>query len=78
MARRVDIVLADDIDGSDADQTVRFALDGASYEIDLNERNAGALRVALDQYVASARKVSGRNASRGRRKPAAPPVSESG
>lgn len=57
MAQRVNIVLVDDIDGSDATQTVAFGLDGASYEIDLNDANAGALREALAPYVGHARKV---------------------
>jgi len=65
MAQKVHIVLEDDLDGSDASQTVSFALDGASYEIDLNDKNAAALRDALATYVGHARKVSG--SRRGRR-----------
>lgn len=57
MAQRVNIVLVDDIDGSDATQTVTFGLDGASYEIDLNDDNAAALREALAPYVGHGRKV---------------------
>lgn len=57
MAQKVNIVLVDDIDGSDATQTVTFGLDGASYEIDLNDANAAALREALAPYVGHARKV---------------------
>lgn len=30
------VEVVDDLDGSPADQTVRFAFNGASYEIDLN------------------------------------------
>ena len=41
------IVLEDDLDGSVADETVTFALDGVTYEIDLNAKNAGELRDAL-------------------------------
>ncbi|KAA1428301.1 histone-like nucleoid-structuring protein Lsr2 [Nocardioides antri] len=58
MAQRVNIVLVDDIDGSDATETVAFGLDGTSYEIDLNEKNATKLRDALAAYVGHARKVS--------------------
>ena len=47
MAQKVHIVLEDDLDGSDATQTVSFGLDGTSYEIDLNDKNAAALRDAL-------------------------------
>ena len=43
MAQRVNIVLEDDLDGSEADETVTFALDGVTYEIDLNAKNAAAL-----------------------------------
>ncbi len=62
MAQRVNIVLEDDIDGSDADETVTFALDGVSYEIDLNGKNAAALRDALAPYVGHARRSGGRRA----------------
>ncbi len=58
MAQRVNIILVDDIDGSDATQTVAFGLDGASYEIDLNDGNASALREALAPYLGHARKVT--------------------
>lgn len=44
MAQRVHIVLEDDIDGSQAAETVSFALDGVSYEMDLSEENAEKLR----------------------------------
>jgi Lsr2 len=65
MAQKVHIVLEDDLDGSDATQTVSFGLDGTSYEIDLNDNNAAALRDALAAYVGHGRKVSG--SRRGRR-----------
>jgi hypothetical protein len=58
MAQKVNIVLVDDIDGSDADETVSFGLDGTSYEIDLNGKHAAKLRDALAAYVGHARKVS--------------------
>lgn len=59
MAQKVNIVLVDDIDGSDAEETISFALDGTSYEIDLNSANAGKLRAALAPYVGHSRKVGG-------------------
>ncbi|UMG93888.1 Lsr2 family protein [Nocardioides sp. TF02-7] len=65
MAQRVNIVLVDDIDGSDATQTVSFGLDGTSYEIDLNDEHAGELREALATYVGHARKVAGGRRGRG-------------
>jgi hypothetical protein len=43
MAQRVKVILEDDIDGSPADETVQFALNGTSYEIDLSSENAQAL-----------------------------------
>ena len=66
MAQKVNIVLVDDIDGTDATQTVSFGLDGANYEIDLNDDNASALREALAAYVGHARKV-GRGGGGGKR-----------
>lgn len=58
MAQKVNIILVDDLDGSDASETVTFGLDGATYEIDLNDKNAAALRDALAGYVGHARKVT--------------------
>ena len=57
MANREHVVLVDDLDGSEADETVRFALDGTSYEIDLSRTNATRFRDALTMYVGAARKV---------------------
>jgi len=70
MAQKVNIVLVDDIDGSEAAETVSFALDGSSYEIDLSTANAAGLREALASYVGHARKVGGRRTA-GRRAAAA-------
>jgi hypothetical protein len=64
MAQKVNIILVDDLDGSDATETVSFGLDGTSYEIDLNDAHAAELREALAGYVGHARKVS---AARGRK-----------
>jgi hypothetical protein len=62
MAQKVIIELVDDLDGraSDDINTVRFALDGASYEIDLSEHNANRLRNAVADYIAVARRTGGR------------------
>lgn len=51
MATLTVIELIDDLDGSEAMETVRFALDGTEYEIDLTEQNAGSLRGALARFV---------------------------
>ena len=66
MAQKVNIVLVDDLDGSEASQTVSFGLDGTTYEIDLGDKNAAALREALAGYIGHARKVGGAG-RRGRR-----------
>ena len=64
MAQKIQTLFIDDIDGSEAEGTVRFALDGAEYEIDLNAKNAEALRKALSRYVEAARRSSGAAARR--------------
>src|SRR5919201_850900 len=55
MAERIQVELVDDIDGSPAQQTVTFALDGVTYEIDLSEQHAQALRSVLSRYIDCAR-----------------------
>ena len=64
MATKVTIALEDDLDGGPADETVRFGLDGTEYQIDLNKKNARALRKELAPYVEHARR-----AGRGQRRP---------
>jgi hypothetical protein len=64
MAQKVQIILEDDLDGGEADETVSFALDGTSYEIDLNADNADKLRGVLAPYVGHARKVTGSRGGR--------------
>lgn len=58
MATRTLIELIDDLDGSEATETVRFALDGQDFEIDLGDRNADELRGELTRFVEAARKTS--------------------
>jgi hypothetical protein len=60
MATKILTTLQDDIDGSDAVETVRFALDGVEWEIDLSERNANRLRNSLSDFTAHGRKVGGK------------------
>ncbi|MDQ0616783.1 histone-like nucleoid-structuring protein Lsr2 [Arthrobacter globiformis] len=70
MARKTVVIIEDDLDGSEASETVQFAIDGAEYEIDLNEKHANELRQALDRFTAAARKSSGgRGRPAGRRSP---------
>jgi hypothetical protein len=65
MAQKVTVALEDDLDGGPADGTVRFAIGGAHYEIDLSASNAAAFRRRLAAFIAHARK-----AGRGPRPPA--------
>ena len=66
MAQRTQVLYVDDIDGSDAEGTVRFAFDGTDYEIDLNKKHADQLAEAIAPFIAAARKVqSSRRQARG-------------
>jgi hypothetical protein len=70
VAQKIQTLFIDDIDGSEAEGTVRFALDGTDYEIDLNTKHADALRKSLSRYIDAARRSSGaarRPARSGRR-----------
>jgi hypothetical protein len=66
MAQKITTLFIDDIDGGAAEGTVRFALDGTEYEIDLNAKHSEELRSALGKYVTHARKTGG-SARRGGR-----------
>ncbi|HYN75025.1 MAG TPA: Lsr2 family protein [Candidatus Limnocylindria bacterium] len=69
MAQKVQVVLVDDIDGGSADETVAFALDGVTYEVDLSKKNASRLRDEFAPWVGAARKVTstrGRGSARRR------------
>ena len=68
MARKIQIHLFDDMTGAPADETVQFALDGVTYEIDLTTDNADEFRAALGAYLKAARRIGGR-ARRGRTTP---------
>ena len=70
---RVVITREDDLDGSRADETIRFGIDGADYEIDLSQANATRLREAVSGYVDHARRIDAR-----RSKPARPAGSGDG
>src|SRR5512144_2776003 len=72
VAKQIIHKLVDDLDGGDADETVKFALDGVQYEIDLSSANAEKLRDVFAQYIAHGTKVGrggvvvGGRAARGR------------
>ncbi|WP_238335641.1 histone-like nucleoid-structuring protein Lsr2 [Serinicoccus kebangsaanensis] len=60
MVQNVKLVLVDDLDGTEAQQTVEFALDGVSYEIDLHDQHATQLRHDFDEWIEHARQAGGR------------------
>lgn len=60
MAQKIQVLLIDDLTGKEANETVTFALDGATYEIDLSKQNASKLRALLANYVNAGRKAGGR------------------
>ena len=66
MVQRVQIILEDDMSGGEATETVEFALDGVTYEIDLNDENAAKLRNDFASWIASARRAGGRRQTRRR------------
>jgi hypothetical protein len=68
MATKIAVTLVDDLDGSPAEETVRFAVGGTEYEIDLSKKNAKTFRTGLGPFVEHARK-GGRGP---RRRPARP------
>jgi hypothetical protein len=70
MARKVQVLLEDDIDGTPGAETVLFSLDGKSYEIDLSEKNADKMRDAFAPWIGAGRRVSGPAAAETRRRPA--------
>ncbi|RXZ42262.1 histone-like nucleoid-structuring protein Lsr2, partial [Agromyces binzhouensis] len=67
MAKRVVETLIDDLDGSDADRTLSFALDGDQYSIDLSSANIDKLEAALAPYIGAARKTAARGGATRRR-----------
>jgi hypothetical protein len=73
VAQKIQVLLIDDLDGSAAEGTVRFGLDGTDYEIDLNVEHTQALRDALARYVSAARRARG-----GARRPAPGPTQGAG
>lgn len=67
MAQKTQVTLIDDVDGSEATQTVTFAFQGVSYEIDLNDDHASALEESFGDWISSARRVSGVRGGRSQR-----------
>jgi hypothetical protein len=67
MAQRIQAYFIDDLDGSEAEGTVRFGLDGVEYDIDLSNAHAKELRDALARYTQAARRTTVAGSRRGRR-----------
>ncbi|HEX3492092.1 MAG TPA: Lsr2 family protein [Streptosporangiaceae bacterium] len=59
MAQRTQIVMTDDIDGTEADTTIKFGVGGTDYEIDLNGKHAEQFQKAVQKYIAAGRKAGG-------------------
>ncbi len=59
MAQKIQTLFVDDLDGGEAEGTVRFGLDGTSYEIDLSAAHADELRSVLAPYARAGRKITG-------------------
>lgn len=57
MAQKVSVQLIDDIDGTEATQTVSFSLHNRAYEVDLNDAHAAELEDTLDKFIKAARRV---------------------
>jgi len=62
--QKVQIILTSDLSGAEADETVSFAVDGVQYELDATNKEADKFRGLFQDYIAVARKVSGRKSSR--------------
>ena len=69
MAQKIQTFYIDDLDGSEAESTVLFGLDGTQYEIDLSTEHAKELRTTLARYTGAGRKAATtRRAGHGGRK----------
>jgi Lsr2 len=80
MAQKIQTFFIDDLDGSEAEGTVLFGLDGTQYEIDLSTTHAKELRTALARYIEAGRRITGtsRRAGQAGRKALASGVSNTG
>ncbi|EPH15790.1 Lsr2 family protein [Dermabacter hominis] len=60
MATKTFTELVDDLDGSKADLTVSFSLEGVDYEIDLSNAHVEELHADMTKWIVAARRVGGR------------------
>jgi len=72
MAQNVTVVLIDDIDQSEAAETVRFGVDGTAYEIDLSAEHASELRSTISRYITVARRIQSAPARARQQRPSRP------
>jgi hypothetical protein len=56
--------MIDETDGSQADETVHFGLDGAEFELNLSKTHAEELRHVLEPYIKSGRKTGSKKNGR--------------
>jgi len=68
MAKRVQVIHTDDLDGSEAAETIGFSLDGITYSIDLSADNAKKLRNAFAPYIAAGERDRSATTRRGSRR----------
>jgi hypothetical protein len=78
VAQQIQVTLVDDVDGSEAAETVSFSFEGKAYELDLSEKNAKKLRKALEPFVAAARRAGGGGRGRQRRSSSSGTTSRAG
>ncbi|MFI9723752.1 Lsr2 family protein [Streptomyces sp. NPDC052396] len=78
MAQKVQVLLVDDLDGGEADETVTFALDGKTYEIDLTTANADKLRESLADFVKAGRRTGSARSAGGRARARTAPAAVGG
>ena len=57
MTKKIHVHLIDDLDASEASETLRFEVDGRPYEIDLSSHNAQKFRAEIAPYIRHARRV---------------------
>jgi len=64
MAKRVNTVITDDLDGSPEAEAVSFGFDGRAYEIDLGPANRERMQKLLQPFIDGGRRVGRRSPAR--------------
>jgi hypothetical protein len=68
MAQKLIREFIDDIDGSEAERTFTFGVDGTNYEIDLSSENIKEFHEAIAEFVDKARRAKASGSGRQARK----------